>query len=798
MRFPLRRFSVFVVFFGLFSSSAPAVIRYVWTNSPSPGSGYTTWSTAAHEIQQAIDASTAGDLILVTNGLYDTGGRAVGVITNRVALNKAIRVVGLNGAANTIIKGQWNSQWYGHYGPEAVRCAYVGSNAVLQNFTLTNGYTGTTTEPLQDQCGGGAFCESNGVLVNCVVKNSQAASYGGGIYGGIASNCTIYYCRMNSYGGGAADSTLISGRVELCSAPYGGGMYRGYAKGCLFVSNDAYYAGGGMYAGGSSYCTFLGNKSQGSSDQGGGGVSQGHHYNGAFTLNVGEPYGGAAFQSDLHGCSISNNWGENGGGAAYSTASNCDIVGNSAPFFGAGSYYSQLTDCRVNWNRAGTNMWGDRFGSGGGLYEGSALRSVITFNDALVNGGGACDAYLTNCTVSYNTATNENSRGGGLAGGTAAACLLANNQAHYGGGASGALLIGCTNRLNSAGYTNYSACGGGGGAYECTLRGCLVSQNGAQRNGRGGGLFGGSANDCRIVGNNAFNVDSGGTAGGAGGGAYGSSLTNCLIVRNSAMSGGGGAYSSLVVHCTIVSNMAYGYGMGGGTYAGTAICSIVYYNISPSTSLVPDGTNYAGTALISCCTTNRASLPAGNITAEPQFTETDLFLPASNSPCIDAATNSACGVDYFGIPRPLDGNNDRTAYWDIGAHEYVHPSADSDLDGMNDVWEMAYALNPIVNDAALDKDGDRLDNYGEFRAGTDPTDADSFLGLAGAATAGSGLAVSWSSVAGKLYRLNRCQELTAGAWTAVVSGIVGVSPMNTATDITAVGSGPWSYRIELE
>ena len=48
---------------------------------------------------------------------------------------------------------------------------------------------------------------------------------------------------------------------------------------------------------------------------------------------------------------------------------------------------------------------------------------------------------------------------------------------------------------------------------------------------------------------------------------------------------------------------------------------------------------------------------------------------------------------------------------------------DSDSDGMPDRWEVTYGLNPLVNDAALDKDGDGFSNLVEYRKGTNPDDS---------------------------------------------------------------------------
>ena len=82
------------------SFPAAAVTRYVDLNSPSPTPSYTSWLTAATNIQDAIDvASVSGALVLVTNGIYQKGGRTVYSLTqpNRVVITKLLTVRSVNG-----------------------------------------------------------------------------------------------------------------------------------------------------------------------------------------------------------------------------------------------------------------------------------------------------------------------------------------------------------------------------------------------------------------------------------------------------------------------------------------------------------------------------------------------------------------------------------------------------------------------------------------------------------------------------------------------------------------------------
>ncbi|MBU4212636.1 MAG: hypothetical protein KKD33_08640, partial [Verrucomicrobia bacterium] len=74
---------------------------YVATNGP--GGGATTWATATNNIQDAISLCAVGDLVLVSNGVYGTGGvknwpGGLGGtdLTNRVAITNDITVRSAN------------------------------------------------------------------------------------------------------------------------------------------------------------------------------------------------------------------------------------------------------------------------------------------------------------------------------------------------------------------------------------------------------------------------------------------------------------------------------------------------------------------------------------------------------------------------------------------------------------------------------------------------------------------------------------------------------------------------------
>lgn len=313
--------------------SSLGAIHYVDVNGKNAVPPYTDWSTAATNIQQAVDAADPGDQVLVTNGVYKTGGRpANGLLTNRVAVTKPVTIQSINGPLVTSVKGYQDLVSGTAMG--AVRCVYLTNGAVLSGFTLNAGGTRSSGGSTNDLVGGGAFCEStNAILTNCIIAGnwSAASSYGGGgSYSGTVIGCTLTNNEANTYGGAAYQSVLTD---------------------CLVISNLA-QTGEGVAFCRLDHCRVIGNQR-------------------------GSPFffsseGGGAYRSSLNSCILSGNSADTGGAASASTLINCLVLTNSAVsrggYNGGNIYNSYLTNCTLAFN------------TGGGAIGGALINCVAIYN----------------------------------------------------------------------------------------------------------------------------------------------------------------------------------------------------------------------------------------------------------------------------------------------------------------------------------------------------------------------------------------------------------------------------------
>jgi hypothetical protein len=217
-----------------------AEVLYVDVSNPTPSPPYATWATAANVIQVAIDASSAGDIIIVTNGVYQSGGHNyANDVVNRVALSKPVTVTSVNGPTVTTILGDV----YPHYAYGA-RCAYLTNGAVLSGFTLSQGKASLGHDTPLNRCGGAVYCESTAVVSNCIVKQNSSSSHGGAGYRGTYINCVFSGNNTSGgYGGGAAYATLINCTVAGNSAYVGGGVNASSLQNCIVCFNGSQILG---------------------------------------------------------------------------------------------------------------------------------------------------------------------------------------------------------------------------------------------------------------------------------------------------------------------------------------------------------------------------------------------------------------------------------------------------------------------------------------------------------------------------------------------------------------------------
>jgi len=211
---------------------------------------YTSWATAAHVIQDAVDVAMEGDTVLVSNGVYAVGGRVgprsqhfTRTLTNRVCITNGVTVQSVNGPEYATILGA------GPAGASAVRCAFVGDGASLEGFTLNQGHTDTFNSP--EESGGGAYLVGGGRIANCVLSGNEAQQWGGGVY---------------CYKGGMVSSCLLSGNVAIQKGGGSAAQQGGALVNCTVVSNRAgNFGGGGVYANGGSVsnCIIYGNTAVG-------------------------------------------------------------------------------------------------------------------------------------------------------------------------------------------------------------------------------------------------------------------------------------------------------------------------------------------------------------------------------------------------------------------------------------------------------------------------------------------------------------------------------------------------------
>lgn len=318
-RFPFGIISILLVLFLLRAGKAADLYVAAGGSATAP---YDTWAKAATDIQTPLGMAGAGDTVWVSNGVYGGSMGVAGGCTNVVVVPAGVALRGAGDPQLTTIQG----------GTLKRPVHLSGSNTVVDGFTITGGF-------VTNFQGGGVFCASNALLVNCRVHNNAAAEGGGGyVENASVSNCDMLYNMAILYGGGIysagafVDSCLVESNFTTTYS--GGGIYGwefddvDYFGGRIRntkVRNNVSAGNGGGLSG--RYveidgCIIAGNRTPSGSFDGGG-------------LNI--TFSNSVAQNTLI---VSNFAGRNGGGL-FGTDSprirNCTILANTAGSRGGGT-----------------------------------------------------------------------------------------------------------------------------------------------------------------------------------------------------------------------------------------------------------------------------------------------------------------------------------------------------------------------------------------------------------------------------------------------------------------------------
>jgi hypothetical protein len=271
-----------------------------------------------------------------------------------------------------------------------------------------------------------------------------------------------------------------------------------------------------------------------------------------------------------------------------------------------------------------------------------------------------------------------------------------------------------------------------------------------------------------------------------GGGTAAGLLNNCLLSGNAASDAGGAtAFEATLNNCTLAGNYAPS---GGGAFKGTLNNCIVYYNTATN------GANYYGNqfdllVLNHTCTIPLPPAGIGNITNTPLFMDQAIgnFRLQSNSPCINAGSSvfAPDDPDLDGKPRIVGG------MVDIGAYEFQTPAS-----VISYAWLQQYSFPTDGSADFTDPDADRLNNWQEWRAGTEPTNSSSVLRMLTPATGASGMVLKWESVIGRAYFVEGVSDLGAlPAFETLATNVVAQTNTTTYIDTNAAGGRPFFYRV---
>jgi len=114
-------------------------------------------------------------------------------------------------------------------------------------------------------------------------------------------------------------------------------------------------------------------------------------------------------------------------------------------------------------------------------------------------------------------------------------------------------------------------------------------------------------------------------------------------------------------------------------------------------------------------------------------------------------------------------------------------------------------INQFTGSAAdklpdADLGGKGIGNLSEWIAGTNPLDKNSVFKLKSVSqkpNGSGGITLEWHSVKGRLYQVWRTENLISG-FSSITDWLSAEPPVNTFTDESATGNGPYFYKVKVK
>lgn len=366
-----------------------------------------------NNIQDAIDAASDGDEILVSPGTYVTkqGIRLLG---------KAVWLHSSTGQGSTFIQSP---------NGRGILCVDgETANTHIQGFTIKNcnaspyDWDGDGSVESWERSGGGmGIGNSSPTISDCTFLMNYAHSGGGGLFNyrssPIISNCTFQgnLVGVNASGGGMYNRNSSIPQLTDClftanTATNGGGIYNYNGSNpslsdCELTNNTALFYGGGMYNRFFSRPTIANTVfNSNTADKGGGGM---------YNSSLSDPtLTGCTFDSNTCTGSASDG-GAMGNLTSSPTMTNCTFSTNTVGAEGVGGAVSFSVGCQPTISGCSFSGNGDvGIMSGGGLYfsyycTSTISDSLISANVTGFNGGGLhvenyCELTLDGCSIVSN------------------------------------------------------------------------------------------------------------------------------------------------------------------------------------------------------------------------------------------------------------------------------------------------------------------------------------------------------------------------------------------------------------